>query len=458
MRAALSSSTHDSSVAVAENEFAVATAARPDISEVSGVDMQQAEPNPERGVSLAFVLDDEPRVQAHICNVLSRGGIDTRGFITAEKFLSQISRCDPDLVILDLALRNTDAVEIIRQLEILKFTGRILLVSGCDETTLSEIEQIGRNRSLVMLRSLRKPFGIAEIKERLAESPALRESDPDREVETANPELSDALPQREPVRLIEAMRKNWLEVWYQPKIDLKSRMICGAEALIRARHPESGMIEPKELLPPVGDALYKPLSLFVLRRAMQAWAAFADGGGPLRLSVNVPASILNTPGFIDIVRLTVPRVPRFPGVLIEVTEEEIIRDVRGAREVATQLKIYNAHLSLDDFGTAYASLSRLTALPFAELKLDRCFVSGCASDKLKYAVCQTAVDVARRFGASLCAEGIETADDLQCVTELGFDSAQGYFFAKPMPSDQFLTSLSLAQWKGGREYHLGRGQ
>jgi EAL domain-containing protein (putative c-di-GMP-specific phosphodiesterase class I)/DNA-binding NarL/FixJ family response regulator len=418
--------------------------------------MPQTESASEGGLNLAFVLDDEPKVQAHICNILRREGIDARGFVKAERFLSAIGQCNPDLVILDLALGNTDAVEVIRRLEILKFMGRVLLVSGCDDTTLSEIEQIGQNRSLFMLRSLRKPFGIDEIKERLATSAALGDAVLSHEIEPADLERSGARPHREQVSLIEALRKNWLEVWYQPKVDLKSRMVCGAEALIRARHPDHGLIEPKELLPPVGDPLYKPLSLFVLRRTMQAWAAFADKGRLLKLSVNVPASILTTPGFVDIVRLTIPRVPTFPGVLIEVTEEEIIRDVRGAREVATQLKLYNALLSLDDFGTAYASLSRLTALPFAELKLDRCFVSGCASDKVKYAVCQTAVDVARRFGASLCAEGIETADDLQCVTELGFDSAQGYFFAKPMPPDRFLMSLSSAKWKVSSERRVGR--
>jgi EAL domain-containing protein (putative c-di-GMP-specific phosphodiesterase class I) len=124
-----------------------------------------------------------------------------------------------------------------------------------------------------------------------------------------------------------------------------------------------------------------------------------------------------------------------------VTEDEFIRDPESLREVATQLKLYNAWISIDDFGTAFASLSRLTDLPFTELKLDRSFVFNCASDKLKYALCQTVVDLARRFGASLCAEGVEIADDLRCVSKLGFDSAQGYFLARPMPSDRLLASL-----------------
>ena len=396
------------------------------------------------GVGLAFVLDDEPRVGTVVCKMLSGIGIGARHFAIAEQFLHEVSRCNPDLVVLDLALGNTDAVEVIRQLEVLKFCGKVLLISGRDQGTLSEIEQIGRAHSLFMLPSLRKPFRIADIKERLHATPELRVS------KSPGEELSEVRPARSRVKLEEALRRNLLEVWYQPKIDLKSLIVCGAEALIRARHPDHGVIEPAEFLPPAGDPLYRPLSFFVIRRAMADWAVFAERGFPLKLSINVPASILNAPGFVDLARRMIPRDPSFPGVIIEVTEDEFIRDPERMREVATQLKLYNAWISIDDFGKAYASLSRLTDLPFVELKLDRSFVSNCGSDRLKYALCQTVADLARRFGASLCAEGIETADDLRCVTKLGFDSAQGYFLVKPMPSERLLASLPSLLSHNGR--------
>jgi len=147
-----------------------------------------------------------------------------------------------------------------------------------------------------------------------------------------------------------------------------------------------------------------------------------------------------------------PSDPKFPGLVIEVTEDEIIRDPEWVREIATQLRLYNAWISLDDFGSAYASLSRLKDLPFSEIKLDRSFVTGCATDALKRGLCQTVVDLARRFGASACAEGVETADELRCLTKLGFDTAQGFLFAKPMPSREFLhllaTRLIEPAWPG----------
>jgi EAL domain-containing protein (putative c-di-GMP-specific phosphodiesterase class I) len=388
------------------------------------------------GIGLAFVLDDEPKIGTVICKTLSGIGVSARPFVSAEQFLHEVSRCSPDLVIMDLALGDTDAVEVMRRLESLKFNGRVLLISGRSESILAEFEQIGRTHSLFMLPSLPKPFRIADMIERLHAPPTLHIAKSAGEDGPSEPRPAHAR-----VKLQEALRRNWLDVWYQPKIDLKSFVVCGAEALIRVRHPAHGIIGPGEFLPPAGDPLYKPLSFFVVRRAMTDWATFAANGFPLKLAVNVPTSILLAPGFVDLARQMIPHDSRFPGVIVEVTEDEFVRDPESLREVATQLKLYNAWISIDDFGTAYASLSRLTDLPFVELKLDRSFVSNCTSDTIKYALCQTVVDLARRFKASLCAEGVETADDLRCVTKLGFDSAQGYFLAKPMPSDRLLASL-----------------
>jgi EAL domain-containing protein (putative c-di-GMP-specific phosphodiesterase class I) len=91
-------------------------------------------------------------------------------------------------------------------------------------------------------------------------------------------------------------------------------------------------------------------------------------------------------------------------------------------------------LSIDDFGSGYASLSRLNDLPFAEVKIDRSFVSGCATNALKHSLCQTVVDLAHRFGATACAEGVEQIEDLRALMAMKCDTAQGYLFAKPMPA------------------------
>jgi EAL domain-containing protein (putative c-di-GMP-specific phosphodiesterase class I) len=259
---------------------------------------------------------------------------------------------------------------------------------------------------------------------------------PERKVQPKEPE-----PPSVTVDLDEAMRNKWLELWYQPKIDLKAMQCCGAEALVRARHPKLGVIEPAGLLPASGDPLYRPLSTFVIRQALSDWGRLADQGLPLKLAVNMPASVLNAPDFIPVVRQLIPEDQRFPGLIMEVTEDEIIRDPEWAHELATQLKLYNVWLSIDDFGSGYASLSRLNELPFVEVKLDRSFVQDCAGNRLKQGLCQTVIDLAHRFGASVCAEGVETAEDLRALTGMGCDIAQGFLFAAPMPRDQFASTL-----------------
>src|ERR1700722_8884269 len=131
----------------------------------------------------AYVLDDEPKIAALVCKVLGACGIVPRQFTSPEPFLAQLKDLPPDLVVLDLSLGQSDAVEIIRHLEILKYKGRVLLISGRDETTLGEIARIGERHGLTMLTPLRKPFRLVDLKQRLADphgdtTPAVAEHRP----------------------------------------------------------------------------------------------------------------------------------------------------------------------------------------------------------------------------------------------------------------------------------------
>ena len=388
---------------------------------------------------VAYVLDDEAQIAAFVCSVLQASGFDAQPFATPVSLFVETRKMLPDLIVLDLALGQSDAVEVIRYLETMKFRGNVLLFSGREASMLAEIERIGRDRGLAMLPSLQKPFRVSELKSRLttignAEGP---------------PAESKAAPRSKPeasrqfaVDHQEAERNGWLELWYQPKIDLKTLSVCGAEALLRAKHPEFGIMSPENLLPPAGDPSHQALSRFVIRRAMKDWEHFAGHDIFLKLSVNVPVSVISTPEFIPLVREFLPLAPNFPGLIVEVTEDEVIRDAPLIREIATQLKLYNASVSIDDFGAGHSSLARLIGMPCSEVKIDIQFVANCASDPLKQAVCASVVDLAHRFGASVCAEGVERAEDLRCLREMGCDAAQGFLFAKPMAPDQFLNLLT----------------
>ena len=250
-------------------------------------------------------------------------------------------------------------------------------------------------------------------------------------------------PAAAPMRIAvdEALRNNWLEMWYQPKIDLKRKCLAGAEALARIRHPQEGMLWPESFLPGIDEASLTHLTEHALLTTLRNWAMFDDAGFNLHLAINVPASALSKLPIAEIVAQNRPRSENWPGLILEITEDQIVRDIAMAKECAGALKACGVTISIDDFGAGYSSFSSLRELPFAEIKLDDQFVKNCATDATNAAICQTAIDLAHRFGSVAVAEGIESMTDLQALVVMGCDFGQGMLVAPPMPKERFLELL-----------------
>jgi EAL domain-containing protein (putative c-di-GMP-specific phosphodiesterase class I) len=249
---------------------------------------------------------------------------------------------------------------------------------------------------------------------------------------------SDARPR---IDVDEALRNGWFEMWYQPKIDLKRKCLAGAEALARVRHPSYGVLLPGNFLPGVAEGSISRLTEHALIAALNNWTKFEEAGFNLHLAINVPVSVLlklPIPALVDRHR---PKSDRWPGIILEVTEDQIVRDMKLAQEIAGQLRVSGIKIAIDDFGAGYSSFSSLRELPFVELKLDSSFVRNCATDATNAAICQTAVDLAHRFGSAAVAEGIENAADLQALMVMGCDFGQGVLIAPPMPQERFLELL-----------------
>ena len=367
----------------------------------------------------AFVVDDEAQVRTFVSRVLSSLGFVTHQFGTAAEVEEGRAKWQPSLVVLDLSLANSDAVEVIRNLATARFGGQVLLMSGNHAGALQDVRASGQSRGLAMLPVLEKPFRVEALKSAVQAALASRPApSSDRGLESA-------------------LRNNWLDLWYQPKMDLQTGVCCGAEALIRLVHPAHGVISPGEFLPKAGDPLYVPLTDFIVRRALGDWSTFAARGLTGRLAINVPASILQQPEFVSNLRSHLPKNQNFPGLIVEITEDEAISDPELAREIAIQLKLYGVHVSIDDFGSGYSSIGRLKELPFSEIKLDRSFVLGCAIDREKRQMCESVVGLARRFDIVSVAEGIENDADLKVLVDMGYQVGQGFLFARPMPSAAF---------------------
>jgi EAL domain-containing protein (putative c-di-GMP-specific phosphodiesterase class I) len=239
------------------------------------------------------------------------------------------------------------------------------------------------------------------------------------------------------VDLIEAFGNNWLELWYQPKIDPRALTVCGAEALIRLRHPTWGVVAPAPFLPEKGDPHFRVLSDFVVLKAMADWMRFATDHVPIEIAVNLPAAVLADPDFVRRMRLQLPRHPAFDRLVVEIDASELVGDVVRVRDVARELASCGVGISIGNLGAEGASLTGLEDLPIMELKVARQVINGCAQDRLKRALCTTILDIARRIGARTVAESVETRADLIAVREIGFDLIQGFMLGKPLEARKF---------------------
>ncbi len=243
------------------------------------------------------------------------------------------------------------------------------------------------------------------------------------------------------IAIADALRNHWFEIWYQPKIDLKHKCLAGAEALARLRHPEHGVLQPGSFVADVDQDGIAALAEQALLATLCDWAMFEDAGFNLHLAVNVPVSVLRTLPLAQIVGEYRPQSERWPGLILEITEDQIVRDEALTRDVLLQLRSCGVTVAIDDFGAGYSSFTSLRDLPFAELKIDRGFVGGCAANAANAAICQTAIDLSHRFGSAAVADGVEHTADLQALMVMGCDFGQGALIAPPMPKEDFIDLL-----------------
>jgi EAL domain-containing protein (putative c-di-GMP-specific phosphodiesterase class I) len=258
--------------------------------------------------------------------------------------------------------------------------------------------------------------------------------------ETAAPAAASAPESDEPAAPAPA-QESPIELWYQPKIDIKQRCLAGAEALVCVRAPATGELLAPGVVPPMDDADIARLTELALAATLRDWTVFDDAGFNLRLSINVSVNLLDRLPIADIVAAHRPKAEHWPGLIVEVAEDQIVRDIRRSVAIAAKLHGSGITVAIDDFGAGYSSFTSLRELSFAELKLNSSFVKGCAADPTNAAICQTAVDLAHRFGSAAVAEGISSVADLQAMQIMGCDFGQGDLIAPPMAVGDFLALL-----------------
>lgn len=240
------------------------------------------------------------------------------------------------------------------------------------------------------------------------------------------------------------MQREQFLLYYQPQVDAEGRL-TGAEALVRWQHPERGLISPAEFIPLAEETgLILPLGHWVLETAcaqLVAWAAEPEMA-IFTLSVNVSARQFRHPDFVDQVLAILDHTGANPQRLkLELTESLLLDDVEGIIAKMTALKARGVSFSLDDFGTGYSSLTYLKRLPLYQLKIDQSFVRDILTDPNDAAIARTIVALAQSMGLAVIAEGVETEGQRDFLAAHGCSAYQGFFFARPLPLDQFVAFM-----------------
>lgn len=370
----------------------------------------------------ACVADGKRHLRAFLAEVLEDLGFVTSECASADELRTVLTGELPDLILFGVA---ADGIEPGRFLETLvreAFDGKVLAVGARESIIVKAVQQVGEEYGLAMLPPLTTPFAAETLRDRVAML------------------LPDEPAPSPAVHVGEALHAGWLELWYQPKIDARTLIRCGAEALVRMRHPTWGVVPPAYFIPEAHDPHLRDLSEFVIERAVQDWHYLLERQSPVDLSINLPASYLKEPQAVRDLCRRVPTHPAFGGLTIEIDSEEAIRDLDLLTEVSREMRLHNIGLSIDNLGANWPSLMDLGKIPFIRLKADRHFVTGSANDRLKRMVCRHIVELAQGYGARAAAEGIESRADLVAANELGFDLVQGFLFGKPMPLKKFVRS------------------
>ncbi|TCV81104.1 putative bifunctional diguanylate cyclase/phosphodiesterase [Sulfurirhabdus autotrophica] len=261
---------------------------------------------------------------------------------------------------------------------------------------------------------------------------------------------SQKLDQHSPHRLTlmgelrQAIDRDELVLHYQPKINVKTAMVSGVEALVRWNHGVHGLMPPDDFIPLAErTGLIKPLTLWVLNHALQQCAVWQEQGLKLDISVNVSANGLMDLDLPDTVAGLLASHEVAPERLVlEITESAIMLDKDRAMQVLTSLAGMGIRLSIDDFGTGYSSLAYLSKMPVKEIKIDKSFVMDMEKNSSNAMIVHATIDLGHNLGLEVIGEGVESKEIMAKLKGLGCDVVQGFHFTKPLAEAQFSEWLS----------------
>ncbi len=390
-----------------------------------------------------LVIDDSP-VQRNYAVALARElGIasiyEAADGAEALRLLDMLS-LPPELMLIDLEMPGMDGVQFIEALHGRQSQIPFIVASSRELALLESVEAMARALDLQVLASLRKPFKLEDLRGGLQNWRGT----------PGNPRPRGAPLPVEAACLAQAIAQGGLSVHYQPKVDVRSGLLRGVEALARWQHPQLGWVPPDQFIPLAErTGQIHALTLAITGQALAQAARWTARGMPLSVAINLSPLLLDRPALVqEIEALVLSHGLQPQQVVLELTESSLPACLGTSLALLARLRLRGFGLSLDDFGTGFSSLLQLARVPFTELKVDRSFVNGASRRKHQRVVLESALDIAHRLDMVSVAEGVETLEDWRLLQELGCTVVQGWLIGKAMPGD------ALVDWRREHRHRL----
>ncbi len=388
-----------------------------------------------------LILDDEPFMLKLLARMLVNHGFPL--VTCCEKGEDALRLVDdvatrPSLIMLDLNMPGMDGIEFVRHLVDRNFTGSLILVSGEGERMLRTAEKLVQAHKIQILGYLQKPVqpdALLILLSHLTPS------------NTVAAKLAGSDKTYDAQAISTAIQSGAIVNYYQPKVRVNTGKVAGVETLVRWRHPVDGLVYPDQF---IGLAekygMINALTSKVLEQACVQAKIWQQAGHELKVAVNVSMDNLASLDFQDVVVALAAKAGIAPNkIVLEITESQLMGDMRVSLEILTRLRLKRFHLSIDDFGTGHSSLSQLRDIPFDELKIDQGFVHRAWENETLRAIYDTSLALAKQLNMEAVAEGVQDRQDWNLLRRTDCNLAQGNFIARAMPADAF--EAWLVDWQ-----------